>query len=708
VRLLRLSCSTFQCLVDDQRLDAPTNKLDLSPWLLQESFNTLCALTTVVVDECASILAPFPKEQKKLAQGVLDLLLHVLTVPQSAVTHLRTLGGAIQFLTKFGLEVFIQVVGDGLQHWLRIMLTLMNSISLAVRSISVDFLISLLGDLFKAEGNIDEVSIMMTTVLPEVIAREIALFSVSGLIQDEEEVESAVWPLRRSFADIEAANPLDDDRVDPQLVPSLGIFCRTCQAIIDGVLIEMRLKGDGLSVVGSHLSASNGNSGYTFDADEESLFEAASFFPAETAPLQKLRWLNSLKSLHESKGQWIEAAETLMLGAATISQALPHIRTFWRPSEFVLWHDDRRSLWLETIGKDEHQPDRGNVQVMEFAGSFLEPQSLFGYQAKKQAGTRKLGRPTTTVMSDMLTACATDAVSNYLKEEGSEELAYSRLESLLRKVMAVIEENAPLTGGILIPLAARRRLAEEDAALRKASAVLNSNLSTLAQRMSMASETPEKKVQFKISPTAVPRGSRGLLLRRRYYVRVMLSGEKSPRFAESTTIPTFLEWENDCVCRVPKAVVMKAMEGNSSGAVQSLESRICSAFGKPLHEMLSKEIPKGQLIMRTSVFEESADADHTGKTFLDIALVHVDPSSVDDDLVGGRRQLQQQQDTMESKRFFYRKAASSFALSQQGVELSGLLNNVATNMVELTVAHKFPCPLSRQRTVIASEIMGDR
>ena len=149
-------------MVDETRNNLETSaesSINLLPWLLQESFNTVCATVTLLVDECTISISSYPREQKKMAQGVLDLLLHILTIPQSAVTHLRSVGAALHSLTKFGISVFLDVVGDSLQHWIRVILTLMNSISLSVRSISVDFVISLLGETYKGKGNIDEVSI---------------------------------------------------------------------------------------------------------------------------------------------------------------------------------------------------------------------------------------------------------------------------------------------------------------------------------------------------------------------------------------------------------------------------------------------------------------------------------------------------------------------------------------------------------------------
>ena len=84
IRLLRLASSTFQSFVDQPRHSTFPNEIDktISPWLLQESFNTICASANIVVEECVELTKSNPKEQRKMIHAVLDLFLHILTTPQ--------------------------------------------------------------------------------------------------------------------------------------------------------------------------------------------------------------------------------------------------------------------------------------------------------------------------------------------------------------------------------------------------------------------------------------------------------------------------------------------------------------------------------------------------------------------------------------------------------------------------------------------------
>lgn len=117
LRLLRLSTSSFQNFIDrplDSKLPPALDK-GLSAWLLQESFNTICAATNTVIEACAELTSNYPNEERKMLHGLLDLLLHILTTPQSSVTHLRAVGGALQALEKFGVVLFTEITGTNFQ-----------------------------------------------------------------------------------------------------------------------------------------------------------------------------------------------------------------------------------------------------------------------------------------------------------------------------------------------------------------------------------------------------------------------------------------------------------------------------------------------------------------------------------------------------------------------------------------------------------------
>jgi len=760
IELLKLSTFTCQGFIvnlseTESLVSNDARKCRINAWLVQESFNTICAGVILLVDECAKVLISSPVHKKQIVQGIFDLLLLLVSIPQTSVTHLRALGGASHAFDKFGAALFIEVVGDDLQHWARIILTLMNGTALSVRSIAVDFIVSIFGGVFDEFGNVDELALVFLTVIPEVVAREIGMNSISGQIKSMHDVECVLWPLRRALADVEDTNPLDDDRVDVQLVPFLVTFCRTCQAIIDGVVIELRLmEKDGSDIIRKTFGSKfvfNSNSDeeddsdqnlqfdHTFDADEESLFEASNFFQSETAPLQRLRlvyvphmflhnsfhipysthhvhfdiipfiyknktlrWLITLKSLHEFKGQWVEAAEVLLLCARTIAEAIPHIKAIWRPSRFDLWHDASQSLWLSTLGYDQKPGYTGNTEMMKFAIKFLEPPNLLRLSNPSMSTSGKLFSPTISVMCKMLTRVHRESVQCFLEEEGLESLAFLRLEQLLKSVMEVVEDHAAFGSSGLSNISSPKKrtiLVEESAALRKMSASLNGDMTKLAERMLLIAEEGSDSDVVKYETVSHQR--------HHYYVRVVILGRKPDRFKESTAIPTFLEWGSPSICRVAKKFVLAALLQKKKGALNqskgnrtasyeissgSLSEHICSAFAEPLIHSLAKEIPKNSIVLTKEVPSKEilGAEEESNTTYLVVNLVHMKPSSrhqnVDHDVIaqGG------------SKRFYFRNRPFLNSFRHQG-------SSAKAGFVELTVANLFPCGLSRQRTVITSE-----
>mmetsp|Transcript_44793 Transcript_44793/g.95336 ORF Transcript_44793/g.95336 Transcript_44793/m.95336 type:complete len:457 (+) Transcript_44793:788-2158(+) len=449
-----------------------------------------------------------------------------------------------------------------------------------------------------------------------------------------EDVECSLWPLRRAFADVEETSPYDDDRVDHQLLPSLTTLCRTGQAVIDGVLVELRLKGStGINLEEiTKAQCSCPTSGFRqfhslppktmYDADEESILEAATYFSHDTSLMQRLRWLSTLTDLHVAKKQWMEVAECLILCAHSLIKSLDHISNFWRPSRFDLWSDYRRSPWLSSVGSTESQ---GNAAVIEFAHSFLEPNVFNQHHTKITAQHY----PSVEGVCSMLISVVNQIEAAYAEEDGTDDLACSHLEELLSMITATINVES-------------RRYPDALAALRRVRAQICSKLAIISERDVGKGWTTHQE------------GSNGPLT----YVRVILHGNRPQRFKESTTIPTFFEWEMPSICRVPKSTLMTAV--STKHEKETWEECICRTFAKPLVEAL-ESVDANRSIVAT----DEIATDET-KTYISVMVV-------------------QKKSSIKSRKFFVRH------------ERDG-------SITEYTVAHKFPHALSRQRSLITSEI----
>lgn len=545
------------------------------------------------------------------------------------------------------MRIFLKAAGNHLQHWGRIVLTMMNSTELSVRSMAVDFLVSLVGDMYQECGSIESASLCILSVLPEVVAREIALFSVSGHIRSMNDAESSLWPLRRALADVEETNPLDDDRVDPQLLPYLITMCRTGQAIIDGVIVEMRLKssdnGFDLVEIGKAQRCSP-TTGFRqslclavetiFDADEESIFEAATFFSYDTSLEQKLRWLYTLRDLHVAKRQWSEVSECLVMCTHAIIKSLDHLQSQWRPTRFELWNDHRRSPWLSSVGLMDGEVSQDNAAVMNFASSFLQTDVF--KREERQPATQNYISVEDICMSLMSLVDQMEVA--FTEEDGMEDLACSHLEELLNMVTAVISSES------------KRYSTEARTALKRVRAIICSKLAKLS----------ELDVRKGLGTTQLG-GTTG---QGQIYVRVVLHGSKPDRFKESTAIPTFFEWDVPSICRVSRPLLVTAAQMKPQNSLEPWEERISRAFAKPLIEALASNDAGGQSIeLRTKACESTA-TDET-KAYISVVVV-------------------QQKSSMKSRKFFIRH-------SHDGIS-------------EYIVAHKFPHTLSRQRALTTNEI----
>jgi hypothetical protein len=309
---------------------------------------------------------------------------------------------------------------------------------------------------------------------------------------------------------------------------------------------------------------------------------------------------------------------------------------------------------------------------MDFADIFLEPDSFLGNSWKASANG-KLRHPTVSAMCNLLTCATKEAVGFYLRENGLDEIAYNRLESLLKVLMAVVEDhNAQFISKIsfrsLASVTARKRHAEDEAALRRVSASISGDMTRLAERLlslvSNEPSTPNTNV-FKMDTALKPSPPQPS------FVVVRLHGKKPARFQESTTIPTFLEWEKPCVCRVLKSVTGKA------GRDQFLSSeKICIQFAKQFIASLRNECGSANVILRTNASAKDPSNDNN-TTYMDVLPVEV----------ATRDSFGTSYSSLLSKHFFYRKE-------------SGL--------VEITVANVFPCALSRQSSLLTTEIVATK
>jgi hypothetical protein len=303
---------------------------------------------------------------------------------------------------------------------------------------------------------------------------------------------------------------------------------------------------------------------------------------------------------------------------------------------------------------------------------------------------------------------AQEAFDNYLKEEGMESHAYQRFEQLLKLVMSVAENRSSTA------IVSRRTTRdtvnmEENAALRKASAALNGHMTRLAERLLLLAETAEADDATPVSPSSLPSPKISDGQGRQFYVCVELMGKKTARFCESTSLPTFLEWESPSICRVPRHVASRAAASassfmldenlNGSPSIEqalsgSAEQRMCLAFAEPLLVALSHEISLENIVFCTvRPNKDGLSMEAIGEnTYVVVSIGYGNVAS----LLAGKEEggVEQTKRFLFKNRSSWRENASSSFETPPG------------SFLEYTVAREFPCALSRQRTLLASEFIS--
>lgn len=318
--------------------------------------------------------------------------------------------------------------------------------------------------------------------------------------------------------------------------------------------------------------------------------------------------------------------------------------------------------------------------MMAFADEFLEPNGILDSQGARSTSGR-LQQPTLCTMCTKLSAIAKDAVNCYLKEDGMAEIAYSRLENLLRAVMDALSDHGSLSlehgrsfSGKNVAI--RKRHVEDETALRRVCASLSLEMTRLAEKLLLLVQdepgSPTQETEIQESKA------------RPFYVLVAISGHKPASF-QSTTIPSFLEWNVPCVCRVPPRILEKARQ-QAGNDLQLLKKHACLEYGKPLQRAVADDGSPDSVVLSQGANPEDVANRDSSKTYIDVSMLYLDcwlDSAIESTSV-----------PLQSKRFFY---------PQAGQPDESLAAKNLVPMVEVTVANTFPSHLSRQRVLLTKE-----
>jgi hypothetical protein len=272
-----------------------------------------------------------------------------------------------------------------------------------------------------------------------------------------------------------------------------------------------------------------------------------------------------------------------------------------------------------------------------------------------------------------------EAIAMYSREGGMDVTAYTQLESLLRIVLDVLDDHEYASGAGVNDVLQQKQFVEEMTCLRKIIASITADMTNLAESLLLvASDEPTSLETSKISDEKNPTSEDCP-----YYVRLLLSGKKPRRFEESTSLPTFIEWDKPCICRVPKKLIQQAIKSKEKNSNLS-EIAICNAYGNSIRNALLQDLDATEIVFCTGTHEP--DVTNEEKTYVKIDIVRAE-------CMGSTKRGLHDGFGYNYRRFLYSKTMNP----DQGVAMS---------YVQMTVAKAFPCPLSRQRSMHTNEFVS--
>jgi hypothetical protein len=224
----------------------------------------------------------------------------------------------------------------------------------------------------------------------------------------------------------------------------------------------------------------------------------------------------------------------------------------------------------------------------------------------------------------------------------------------------------------------------DEARLRGVTASITGHMTKLAETLLLVGQ--DEPIHPKSSKARTLKGS--VEGTKPYFVRLILSGRTPKRFQESTTLPTFLEWNKPCICRVPQGIIQQALTSAPRGT-DSFETAVCKLFGSLFLDALLEDLGANSIAFRAGrASNRAVDSIDADVTYVDIGFVYSNGCGLDSaqhDFTTGF--------DFESRHFRFRRSVDQ-------------VGGGMTRFVELSVAKPFPWPLSRQQTILSSEYVS--
>ncbi|GKY91607.1 hypothetical protein MPSEU_000132600 [Mayamaea pseudoterrestris] len=343
------------------------------------------------MDTYAAVLGVNPKlshlDILTFVRGVTSVYLQALVLNESDIAIVKTFRAAAETIKIFGIRVFLEALGETLQHWMRVLYFLCGARRAQVRVEATDVLELILRSSWECYGSFFRIRVPLLAVQTEVMERIVAIAAARFYKEERRRqatfygtfsnlhAEASLVPLWRTLDRIEKQPASQNIAFRGALVRIAGKLKRLYRAYIaarvlsfmqsarqdaQGVepprdrLAESSMRAQRISV----LRVINASENYSkqflglqgtyqsihnlahYEAVEDAMVNAADVFSPTELPEHRVAWLRMLADFHATRRKFAEEATCHFQIHTTLRHAARLHGSLWSNSPFLPWTDN--------------------------------------------------------------------------------------------------------------------------------------------------------------------------------------------------------------------------------------------------------------------------------------------------------------------------------------------------------------------------------
>jgi hypothetical protein len=320
-------------------------------------------------------------------RAVTSLYLHVFALRESDIVFTRTFLYSAEVIKIFGIKLFLEAVGETLQHWMRVILLHCGARRAQVRIVATDLLELILRSTWESYGSFFRIRVPLLAVQTEVMERIVATAAARyyreqrrmGSFETFTNVgaEASLVPLWRTLDRMQKQPASQNIAFRGALIRIAGKLKKLYRAYVAARVLSFvngRSKATQAESLKERdyaaealdrasriniLRVLNASEGYSkqflgfqgttqqhrdsvahFEAVEDALIDAADVFSPTELPEHRVAWLRMLAEFHNSRKKYAEEATCHFHIHTTLHLAARLHGSLWSNTPFLPWTDN--------------------------------------------------------------------------------------------------------------------------------------------------------------------------------------------------------------------------------------------------------------------------------------------------------------------------------------------------------------------------------